>query len=56
MRTTRTDGVKDLWYTHSQSFHQSVYVLILTQMSAVPFANWPVSPINAHAILNPRRP
>ena len=57
MQTTRADGVKDWWYTHSESFRQSVYVLILTQMSVVPFANWSVRlPINAHAILNLRWP
>ena len=50
MRTMRNDGVKDWWFTHSKSFRHSIFVLILTHMSAFPFANWPApSPINARA-------
>ena len=41
MQTTGNDGVKDWWSTHSKSFRHSVFVLILTHVSASPFANWP---------------
>ena len=57
MGTTGADGVKDWWYTRSQSFCQSVYVLILTHMSMSPLTNWPVQlPIDAHARLHPTWP
>ena len=57
MRTTRNHGVKDWWFTHSQSFRHSVFVLILAHMSAFPFANWPAPfPISARARLHLRWP
>ena len=53
MQTTGANGVKNRWYTRSQSSRQSVYVLILTHMSVFPLANWSVqSPIDAHARLH----
>ena len=57
MRTTGANGVKNWWYTRSQSSRQSIYVLILTHMSVFPLANWSVqSPIDAHARLHLIRP